>query len=107
MMTHGSIWHAIDSPNLGNANAHALEVCGDSMEPVYREGDLVIVSPNAADLPCDRFVAKNARGELLPKELAETSLSKVRLASINAAHSEVFLPRAEVVWISRIVWVSQ
>ena len=77
-------WDTIDFPNLGDANACALEICSDSMEPVYREGDIGIVSPNAAVLPGDRAVAK-------------TSVSEVRLASINAAHSELVLLRAEVV----------
>ena len=90
-------WDTIDFTNLGDANACALKICGDSMEPVYREGDIVIVSPNAAILPGDRVVAKTARDEILAKELVKTSVSEVRLASINAAHSEIVLLRAEVV----------
>ena len=100
-------WDTIDFPNLGDVNAFALEICGDSMEPVYREGDIVVVSPNAAVLPGDRVVAKTARDEILAKELVKTFVSEVCLASINAAHSEIVLPRSEVVWFSRIVWVSQ
>jgi phage repressor protein C with HTH and peptisase S24 domain len=100
-------WDTIDFPNLGDANAYALEICGDSMEPVYREGDIVIVSPNAAVLPGDRVIAKTTSDEVLAKELVKTSVREVRLASINAAHAEIVLSRDEVVWISRIVWVSQ
>jgi len=29
-------------------NAYALEVTGDSMQPLYRNGDILIVSPNSA-----------------------------------------------------------
>ena len=90
-------WGTNDFTNLGDANACALKICCDSMEPVYREGDCVIVSPNAAILPGDRVVAKIARDEILAKELVQTSVSEVRLASINAAHSEIVLLRAEVV----------
>ena len=52
-----SVWDTIDFSNLGDANAYALDICGDSMEPIYREGDIVIVSPNAAVLIGDRVVA--------------------------------------------------
>ena len=44
-------WDTIDFPNLGDTTAYALKNCGDSMEPVYREGDILIVSPNAAFSP--------------------------------------------------------
>ena len=99
-------WGTIDFTNLGAANACALKICGDSMEPVYREGDCVIVSPNAAILPGDRVATKTARDEILAKELVKAFMSEVRLASINAAHSEIVLLRAEVFSDSRIVWVS-
>ena len=87
----------IDFTNLGYANACAFKICGDSMELVYREGDIVIVFPTVAILPGDRAVAKTTRDEILAKELVKTSVNKVRLASINAMHSEIFLLRAEVV----------
>ncbi len=52
-------------------------------------------------------MAKTARDEILAKELVKTSVSEIRLASINFANSEIVLLRAKVIWISRIVWVSQ
>ena len=41
-------WGTVDFTNLGDANACAFKICGDSMEPVYCEGDIVIVFPNTA-----------------------------------------------------------
>tara|TARA_Y100000766_G_scaffold276310_1_gene280319 strand:+ start:2428 stop:2934 length:507 start_codon:yes stop_codon:yes gene_type:complete len=96
-------WYTIDFPNLVDADAYALDVCGESMEPVYREGYIVIVSPNTSVLPGDRVLANTARDEILAKDLVKTSMSEVRLASINAVHSELVLLRAKVVWISRRV----
>ena len=58
-------WDTIDFPNIGDANAYALEICGDSMEPVYREGDIVIFSHNTAVLRGDRVVGEAARDETL------------------------------------------
>lgn len=35
----------ISCPDLNDQNAFAARVCGDSMEPKYREGDVVVFSP--------------------------------------------------------------
>ncbi len=100
-------WDSLDFPNLGDSNAYGLEICGESMEPVYRKGDIVIVSPNSAVLPADRVVVKNSEGEILAKQLIKMTVRDVRLASINRAHGDIVIPRRDVEWMSRIVWVSQ
>ena len=100
-------WDTLDFPNLGDINAYALEICGEPMEPVYRKGDVVIVSPNSAVLPADRVVVKNREGEILAKQLIKRTIREVHLASINRTHGDLVIPRRDVEWISRIVWVSQ
>ena len=44
----GGGWDEVTLPEIGDPNAYALEVSGDSMEPVFRDGDMVIVSPAAS-----------------------------------------------------------
>ena len=44
----GQGWDQIRFPRVDDDNAYALEVTGDSMEPLYRDGDILIVSPNSA-----------------------------------------------------------
>ncbi|MBG03610.1 MAG: DNA-binding protein [Rhodospirillaceae bacterium] len=100
-------WETLDFPNLGDANAYALAISGDSMLPVYRKGDIIVVAPNAAVRPGDRVVAKTRGGEVLAKQLAKATTRQVRLASVNRSHEDICLPASDVVWISRIVWVSQ
>ena len=99
-------WDTLDFPNLGDINAYALEICGESMEPVYRKGDVVIVSPNSAVLPADCVVVKNREGEILAKQLIKRTIRELRLASINRTHGDLVIPRRDIEWISRIVWVS-
>ena len=41
----GNGWDEIEVPGVTDQNAYALEITGDSMMPVYREGDTIIVSP--------------------------------------------------------------
>src|SRR3546814_9648134 len=59
----GSGWDEVDFPNIGDQHAYALEVSGDSMEPVFRDGDIVIVSPQASIRRGDRLVLKTRAGE--------------------------------------------
>lgn len=103
----GSGWDVLDFPNLGDSNAYALKISGDSMEPVYRDGDLVVVSPLSAPRPGDRVVVRTTADEVLAKQLVRQTTRTIHLASVNRAHGDLVLPAREVVWISRIVWVSQ
>ena len=86
---------------------YALEISGDSMEPAYRAGDRIIVSPAAQVRPGDRVVTKTANGEVMAKTLKRQTLKQVELESLNPDHAlRVFKPD-EIVWMARILWVSQ
>ena len=43
----GGSWDEVGLPEVGDPHAYALEISGESMEPVYRDGDIVVVSPAA------------------------------------------------------------
>jgi phage repressor protein C with HTH and peptisase S24 domain len=86
----------------------SLEIAGDSMAPLYRAGDKVIVDREATDVrKGDRVVVRTTGGETLAKELAGLTAKTVTLASINPDYPPRALPRAEIVWMGRILWVSQ
>ena len=87
--------------------AYALEISGNSMLPVFRDGDIIIVSPSAPTRRGDRVVARTRAGEVLAKELARRSALRVELRSLNAAHPERAFDLSELAWLHRIVWVSQ
>jgi phage repressor protein C with HTH and peptisase S24 domain len=103
----GSGWDAISFPRVDDEHAYALEVSGDSMEPAYRKGDVLMVSPSAPVRKGDRVVVKTRDGEVLVKELKRKSAKSVELASLNPAHRDRTLPMADVQWIARILWASQ
>src|SRR3546814_19910463 len=65
----GSGWDEVDFPNIGDQHAYALEVSGDSMEPVYRDGDIIIVSPQARIRLDDRPVLQTREGAVIATEL--------------------------------------
>lgn len=103
----GGGWDEIDFPSVADPNAYALEISGDSMLPAYRDGDLVIVSPNAAVRRGDRVVAKTTAGEVLAKEVRRQTARTIELKSLNPDHPDRVLPLNEVSWIARILWASQ
>jgi phage repressor protein C with HTH and peptisase S24 domain len=103
----GGGWEEVSFPGLTDENAYALEISGDSMAPLFREGDIIIVSPSAALRRGDRVVVKTREGEVLAKSLQRKTATTLELASLNPDHEMRTLRRAEVDWIARILWVSQ
>lgn len=103
----GGGWDEIELPNISDPHAYALEISGDSMEPVYRDGDIVIASPAAPTRRGDRVVVRTTEGEVMAKELVRRSARRVELASLNPAFPGRSLDIDEVAWIARIVWASQ
>jgi phage repressor protein C with HTH and peptisase S24 domain len=102
----GGSWDEVSLPEIGDLNAYALEISGQSMEPVFRDGDVVIVSPAAPIRRGDRVVVRTAAGEVMAKQLARRSARRVELKSLNPAHKDRSFDLREVAWIHRIVWAS-
>lgn len=94
-------------PGLGEDRVYALEIAGDSMEPTYRPGDVVIVQPGAAARRGDRVVVRTRNGEVMAKVLGRRNDQSVELLSLNPAYPPRQLPAGELDWIARILWASQ
>ncbi|MFP4313338.1 MAG: S24 family peptidase [Alphaproteobacteria bacterium] len=106
----GSGWDEVCFPDNQIANdehVYAIEVSGDSMEPLFRKGDTLIVSPNAQVRRGDRVVVKTTGGEVLAKELQRQTASKIELKSLNPQHEDRVFKNNEVQWMARVIWVSQ
>lgn len=102
---HG--WDAIQLPELDDQQTYALEVSGDSMLPLYRDGDIIVVSPGAQIRRHDRVVVRTRSGEVLAKVLQRRTNDHVELHSLNAEHPNRKIALSDVDWIARIVWASQ
>jgi phage repressor protein C with HTH and peptisase S24 domain len=103
----GGGWDHIRFPRVDDENAYALEVTGDSMAPLYRDGDILIVSPNTAPRKGDRVVVRSTDGEVMAKVLVRRTAKTVELASLNPAHPNLLFPMERIDWIARIIWASQ
>jgi phage repressor protein C with HTH and peptisase S24 domain len=103
----GAGWEEIAFPELGDPHAYALEITGESMLPVYRDGDRIIVSPSASTRRGDRVVVKTTEGEVMAKQLARITMRKVELQSFNPQFEDRALDLTEITFIHRIIWASQ
>ena len=103
----GSGWDEVNFPSIEDDHTYALEVSGDSMLPLYRDGDRIIVSPNAPIRRGDRVVVKTTGGEVTAKELKRQTAKTVELRSMNPDHADRVLTMDEIAWIARIIWASQ
>lgn len=102
----GQGWDEVVFPAAGE-NVFALEVSGESMMPLYRHGDTLLVARDAAIRRGDRIVVRTAAGEVMAKVLQRKTGRAVELASLNPDHPTRTLPLAEIDWMARIVWASQ
>jgi phage repressor protein C with HTH and peptisase S24 domain len=103
----GGSWDEVSLPDISDPNAYALEISGESMEPVFRDGDLVIVSPSAPIRRGDRVVVRTVGGQVMAKQLARRSARRVELKSLNPEHPDYSFDLTDVNWMHRIVWASQ
>jgi len=103
----GQGWDEIALPSPGEGGIYALEVQGDSMEPLYREGDRIVVSPTEQVRRGDRVVVKTREGEVMAKILYRQTGRQIELHSINPSYPPRFFDLIDVEWIARIIWASQ
>jgi phage repressor protein C with HTH and peptisase S24 domain len=103
----GQGWDEIDLPAPGDGGIYALEVQGDSMEPLYREGDRIVVSPTEQVRRGDRVVVKTREGEVMAKILFRQTGKQIELHSLNPAYEPRIFDLSDIEWIARIIWASQ
>lgn len=103
----GGNWDEVEFPGLDDPHAYALEVRGDAMSPNYRDGDLLIISPNASIRRHDRIILKQANGPVVAGILLRRTAQRVELAPFGQDRQEQPFPLREVAWLARITWSSQ
>lgn len=103
----GQGWDIVEFPARVGEGVFALEVSGESMMPLYRDGDTLIVAPNAAVRRGDRVVVRTKEGEVMAKILHRHTPRTIELHSFNHEHPNRSFETHEVEWIARILWASQ
>lgn len=106
-MPAGQGWDEVHFPSPTENGTYALEVSGDSMMPLYRDGDVIIVSPAEQIRRGDRVVARTLEGEVMAKILHRQTANRFELHSLNPEHEPRIFERHEIDWVARIMWASQ
>ena len=103
----GKGWDEAALPSVNDEHAYALEISGDQMNPVYCDGDVIVVSPATAIRRGDRVVLRTVDGEMMIGELTRRTAKALELQPLNPGQADRTLAAADVAWIARIVWASQ
>ncbi len=94
-------------PNAGVADpdAFAASVCGESMLPEYKEGDVIIFSP-AADVEngSDCFVRLEPDHDTTFKRVFFEDGDRVRLQPLNPAFAPKIVERTQIAGMYKAVW---
>ena len=103
----GSGWEDIAFPEIADAHCYALEISGDSMLPVYRDGDRILVSPQGSLRRGDRVVVKTHAGEVMVKQFGRMTAQRIELKSFNPAFEDRNFALNEIAFVHRVIWASQ
>lgn len=103
----GNGWDELTLPDIDDEHCYALEISGDTLLPLYRKGDTIVVSPAAKPRRGDRIIVRTNDGEIVAKELLRKTDKLVELRSFNPEQGDRSIVMADVTWIARILWASQ
>jgi phage repressor protein C with HTH and peptisase S24 domain len=103
----GKDWDEIAFPQLDDDHAYALEISGPSLQPAYRDGTIIVVSPAAPIRRGDRIVIMTRTGDVSVAELKRKTVKTIELKPLNDGENERAVPLADLAWIARILWASQ
>jgi phage repressor protein C with HTH and peptisase S24 domain len=103
----GDGWDAIPFPGLEDTHTYAIEITGDSLHPVYRDGTHIIVSPAAPVRRGDRVIVRTRSGEVMVKEMKRKTARTLELKPLAPGEADCMLTTEEVQWVARVMWASQ
>jgi phage repressor protein C with HTH and peptisase S24 domain len=97
----------IELANLAGPHLYAIELDTDAFAPVYRQGDTLLVAPDAGVRRGDRVVAMPARDAPRLGTLVRKTAQTMTLGGIAEPAATEELRVADVAWLARIVWAAQ
>ncbi len=103
----GPSWNQMPFPDPKAEGLFALEVRGNEMLPLYRDGDVIIVAPNMAIRRGDRVVVKPRQKSLSVLLLHQRTESAMEFSQIGNDLPPVRLKHSDIDWVGRIIWASQ
>ena len=77
------------------------------MQPLYRDGDVLFISPGAEPEAGDRVVVKLSNNEVAVKVLKSIGAAGYEFHAVNPDHGDASVPASDVDWVARIVYATQ
>jgi phage repressor protein C with HTH and peptisase S24 domain len=103
----GKGWDEANLPAATDPDAFMLEISGKSLQPVYHDGDRIIVAPSEKPRRGDRVVVRMQKGEIIVGNLGREGAQKIELLPLDSDDAPITLARRDMNWMHRIVWASQ
>lgn len=97
----------IEFPDVGGEKVFAVEVTGRRLAPLYRDGDILIVSPSAGLRKGDRILMRDANGGVAAAELVRRTVRTMEIRRFGMEDGETSVPVSELEWFARIMWCKQ
>jgi phage repressor protein C with HTH and peptisase S24 domain len=103
----GESWEEIEIPLTDDRQAYVVELDDDVAAPVFRRGDLLVVSPSSSVRRGDRIVLRTRQGPVEIGILTRRTAQRLTLGNVLGSGPERGVPTSDIAWLGRIVWVSQ
>jgi phage repressor protein C with HTH and peptisase S24 domain len=103
----GSAWGRFNAPGIVDRTAFAIEINGHEFDPVYRDGDIVIASPEQEVRRGDRIAVGTTSGTVLVRRVGRQEAEGLYLESLTDSAAGSFFKSTDVRWIARVVWATQ
>jgi len=103
----GDGWNEALFPDVGDPNAYAMQISDDSLLPVCREGDLVVLSPTTELRRGDRAIVKTRENRILAGEVVRKAMNRLEIRSFDKSRQDATLVDSDIDWSARILWAQQ
>lgn len=103
----GPAWEPLTLPPRKADKLFALSVEGDGLLPVYRHGDVVVISRKTPVRTGDRVVVKPKNSQMTLLCLEHRTAKAYVFKALSGASARLQLGHEDVDWMGRIVWASQ
>lgn len=100
-------WDHIAFPVPHGQFVYILEVSGNTLEPYYSDGDLLAIAPEAPLRRGDRVLFASQDGRIGARKLVRKTLESYEFRGLMPGDNPLIMAEQELLWVHRIVWVSQ
>ncbi len=100
-------WEEIDFPSIDDPRAYIVELDKDVDQDFCRPGSFLVVSPSSSVRRNDRVIVKRKQKDLTIGTVKRKTAQYFIIAAVGGSSADLMLNNKDIMWIGRILWVSQ